>query len=335
MLSLQDIKARNVIVVNALEQRKFNIVMGNIAISDAESGEVLTKLSCYKVLAIFVIGHMTITTQVLENLNKFGINLVLLKPNFRPFFSFGGFAEANYLLREKQYKNSNNLEIAQLILKNKIYNQINALNNLRNKNDVTKNAIHKCEVLASRFTNLTSPNLADLMGIEGNVAKIYFTAFFDFDDWTGRRPRAKLDPYNVTLDIGYTMLFNFIECFLKLFGFDVYYGVCHTSWFKRKSLVCDLVEPFRPIIDWQLRKAWNLKQFSAKHFEIKRGQYLLKKEYNKEYSQVFFSELIIHKETIFEYIRGYYRAFMGRKSALNYPVFNFTSGEIDYVDSQL
>ena len=51
MLSLQDIKARNVVVVNALEQRKFNIVMGNIAISDEASGEILTKLSCYKVLA--------------------------------------------------------------------------------------------------------------------------------------------------------------------------------------------------------------------------------------------------------------------------------------------
>lgn len=272
MLSLQDIRARNVVFVNALEQRKFNIVMGNIAISDEASGEILTKLSCYKVLAIFVVGHMTITTQVLENLQKFGINLVLMKLNFRPFFSFGGSAEANYLLRERQYKNPNNLELAQLILKNKIHNQIAALHQIRDKDDKHKKVISSCEIIASKFTNLVNPNLADIMGLEGNVAKLYFSAFFDFDDWTSRRPRAKLDPYNVVLDIGYTMLFNFVECFLKLFGFDVYYGVCHTSWFKRKSLVCDLVEPFRPIIDWQLRKSWNLKQFSHKHFELKRGQ---------------------------------------------------------------
>lgn len=335
MLSLQDIKVRNVIVVNALEQRKFNIALGNIVITNEETGEILTKLSCYKVLAIFVVGHLTITSQVLENLNKFGISLVLLKPNFRPFFNIGSSAEANYLLRERQYKNQNNLDVAKAILKNKVFNQIGALSQIRDNGLELRKTIEQCEELAGRYDQADGLQLPQLMGIEGKIAKLYFDVMFNYEGWSGRRPRAKLDPYNVVLDIGYTLLFNFIECFLKLFGFDLYFGVCHTTWFKRKSLVCDIVEPFRVVIDWQIRKSWNLKQFSYKHFEFKNGQYILLRDYSKVYYQVFFEELIDHKEIIFEYIRGYYRSFMGQKSILDYPVFNYSTRRVEYANCKL
>lgn len=333
MLSTQDINARNVIIVNALDCKKFNMSLGNIVISDETSGEVLTKLSCYKVFALFVIGHITITSHVLENLSKYGINLVMLKSNFRPFFTLGGMAEANYLLRERQYHFEENLLVAQRLLKNKAYNQISVLKNIRNKNQLQLLAIKRCEELLLQFDELEKYELAELMGIEGNISKIYFPAVFDYADWNGRKPRAKLDPYNVVLDIGYTFLFNFVECFVKLFGFDVYYGVCHKTWFKRKSLICDLVEPFRCIIDLQARKAWNLKQFKFEHFTLQRGQYTLKKDFNKVYTEVFFNELVEHKELIFSYIRNYYRCFMGRKSVPHYPWFNFIGGAVEDVDS--
>ena len=45
----------------------------------------------------------------------------------------------------------------------------------------------------------------------------------------------KSDVLNVTLDIGYSILFNFMESFIRMFGFDLYVGVFHRLWFKRKS----------------------------------------------------------------------------------------------------
>ena len=34
-------------------------------------------------------------------------------------------------------------------------------------------------------------------------------------DWLGRKPRVKSDYINAILDIGYTYLFNFVECCLN------------------------------------------------------------------------------------------------------------------------
>ena len=45
-------------------------------------------------------------------------------------------------------------------------------------------------------------------------------------------------------------------------------GVYHRLWFKRKSLICDLMEPFRCIVDRTIRTAINRKQFSEKDFAI-------------------------------------------------------------------
>lgn len=149
-----------------------------------------------------------------------------------------------------------------------------------------------------------------------------YKAFYQEHDWHQRRPRTKCDALNASLDIGYTMLFNFIECYLRMFGFDLYVGVYHRMWFKRKSLVCDIMEPFRPIIDKAIRTAWNRKQFSEKDFVVQKGEYKLKHEKNGDYCRVFFDALIPYKTDIFKYVQSYYRCFMGCKSISQYPMFH-------------
>ena len=119
--------------------------------------------------------------------------------------------------------------------------------------------------------------LNELLGIEGLAAKIYFQALFEDFNWQARRPRAKQDAINCLMDIGYSLLFCFIEGLLLVYGFDVYLGVYHRHFFffQRKSLVCDLVEPFRPIIDYTIYKAFKLNQIKEKDFSIIQNQYFL------------------------------------------------------------
>ncbi len=153
------------------------------------------------------------------------------------------------------------------------------------------------------------------------LIKAFFAAYYQDMEWDSRRPRAKSDAINATLDVGYTMLFNYIECFVRMFGFDVYVGVYHRLWFKRKSLICDLVEPFRCIIDCAVRTAYNRKQFSSKDFVLLKGEYRLKLEKNADYIKVFFDALIPYKMEIFKFIRSYYRCFMQGKRISEYPKF--------------
>lgn len=160
------------------------------------------------------------------------------------------------------------------------------------------------------------------MGLEGYVSKVFFAAYYQDLGWQSRKPRTKIDALNSTLDIGYTILFNYIECFTRMFGFDIYIGVYHRLWFKRKSLICDLVEPFRCIIDRTVHTSFNRKQFSVKDFTIHKGEYKLKIDKNTHYTKVFFDALIPYKMDIFNFIRSYYRCFMQNKKISDYPNFN-------------
>jgi CRISPR-associated endonuclease Cas1 len=158
------------------------------------------------------------------------------------------------------------------------------------------------------------------MGLEGKAATLFFSAYFESFSWKNRSPRTKIDPINATLDIGYTILFNYIEVFVRLFGFDPYKGVYHQLWFKRKSLICDLIEPFRSIIDKQVRKAFNSKQCKTEDFNLIKNEYILKREKSSDYTKMFYDVLIEQKAEIFDYMRKFYRCFM-QNDLLRYPQF--------------
>jgi CRISPR-associated protein Cas1 len=125
------------------------------------------------------------------------------------------------------------------------------------------------------------------------------------------------------MDIGYTYLFSLIEAMLNLYGFDLYKGVLHQCFYQRKSLVCDLVEPFRCIIDYQLRKADNLGQIKKEDFIEIKGQYKLSYEKSKIYTKWLLHALLKQKEAMFYYTQEYYRWFMKNKSLEEFPYFKW------------
>lgn len=284
--------------------------------------ETLTKFPFQKLLALFVIGHITVTTPIIDKCKRFGVALVVMKPNLRPVFYWASSAEANYLLRKRQFEyNPDDIAIGKILVHNKVLNQKSTLMKTRKKDEATIGAINQCEAALNTIPDIEEYN--QLMGIEGTIAKSFFAAYFSQYNWNGRHPRMKSDMMNVTLDIGYTILFNFIESFIRMFGFDLYVGVYHRLWFKRKSLVCDLMEPFRCIIDHATLISFNRKQFSEKDFTLIKQEYRLKYEKCAGYYKVFYDALIEYKMEIFRFIQQYYRCFMGCKSVKQYPIFKF------------
>lgn len=324
MFTHKDIEYRTIFVINCIHERSLRVSNGELLleeqIEDSDKMKTLTKLPFQKILALFVIGHIRITTPLIEKCQKFGVALVVMKPSLRPVFFWANSAEANFLLHQRQYElQKDDISIARIIVENKIRNQLQALADTRRKDTLTEQS---CQTIKATLDTL--PDVCDydsLMGIEGMAAKAFFKAFYQDHEWHQRRPRAKCDALNATLDIGYTMLFNYIECFLRMFGFDLYVGVYHRMWFRRKSLVCDIMEPFRPIIDKAVRTAWNRKQFSERDYQIQKGEYRLKFEHNADYCRVFFDALIPYKAEVFRYVQAYYRCFMGKKSVTQYPTF--------------
>lgn len=325
MFTHKDIEMRTIFVVNCIEHdRSLRVNSGELMLEELEGDKkkTLTKFPFQKLLALFIIGHITVTTPLIDKCKKYGVALVVMKPNLRPVFFLANSAEANYLLRKKQFEYSTeDLSIAKCIVYNKVLNQKAALSKTRKKDSYTVDAIKQCDAALDTLPDIDEYN--QLMGLEGTVAKTYFSAYYQNQNWKGRHPRMKSDVLNVTLDIGYSILFNFMESFIRMFGFDLYVGVYHRLWFKRKSLVCDLMEPFRCIIDHATLLAFNRKQFSEKDFKLIKQEYHLKYENCADYYKVFYDELIAKKMDIFKFVQQYYRCFMGCKSVKEYPIFEF------------
>lgn len=325
MFTHKDIETRTIFVINCIDHEKnLRVSIGELLLEEQsdDKKKILTKFPFQKILALFVIGHITVTTPLIEKCKKFNVALIVLKPNLRPIFYWSDAAEANYLLRQRQYSfNAENISIARVVVYNKILNQLSTLKKTRRKDVLTIKAIEQCQAALNTLMDINDYN--SLMGLEGAISKTYFTAYFQNLKWNGRKPRAKSDAMNVTLDIGYTILFNFMECFIRMFGFDLYIGVYHRLWFKRKSLVCDLMEPFRCLIDHSVLLAFNRKQFSTTDFELIKSEYHLKHDKTAEYYHVFYDTLKDRKSDIFKYIQAYYRCFMGDKAIETYPKFMF------------
>lgn len=318
MFTHKDIEFRSIFVINCLEERNLRVSNGELLLEDASEHKTITKLPFQKLLALFVIGHITVTTPLIDKCRKNNVALVVMKPSLRPVFFFSATAEANFLLRQRQYdRYQDDLQIPRLLVINKTKNQLRLLEKTRQKNDLIESSKKICRDSIDLIDK--TEEYSTLMGIEGRVAKAFFAAYFQQNNWNGRLPRSKVDAINSTLDIGYTVLFNYIEVFVRMFGFDPYRGVYHRLWFKRKSLVCDLMEPFRCLIDQQVRKSFNLKQFQESDFEICKNEYILKREMNSLYCKTFCEVLVKEKNKIFQYIQQYYRCFMQGKDISFYP----------------
>lgn len=318
MLTLPDYIEKNIIVCFSSEGQTFSFKNDNLIIKNSDD-EIILQTTCHRIFSLWIIGHVTITSGILERSKKFGFSIYLLSHYYRPINMWNNKMEGNFLLRKKQYE-YNNIDISKQLIYNKISNQIELLKSIRNKSDKLKDDIEKIIQYKENINNIEENN--SLLGIEGSASRLFFINWFDNVNWNGRKPRIKNDSINVILDIGYTFLFNVVECMLNLYGFDNYYGVYHKSFYQRKSLVCDIIEPFRCIIDKQIKTAYNLKQIKEEDFEIIKNQYFLKQEKNKEYTKWLMQSILNHKEDIFLYVQNYYRAFIKNKNIEYFPNFN-------------
>ena len=317
MLNANDFKKKQIIFLFTNEGDKLSFLNDNIIVKNKEGG-IKYQSTCYRLFMICVVGNISITSGLIQRSKKFGFSICLMTTTFKVYEILGARMEGNTLLRKHQYEYTEN-DIGRKIEQNKIKNQSQILKNIRGKNQIMKEGI---ELLDKMVVQLEQQlEYLEVMGIEGNAARVYFSRVFDNVDWKGRKPRIKNDYVNVTLDIGYTMLFNIVDAILQVYGFDTYYGVFHKCFYMRKSLVCDLMEPIRPVVDYQVRKSINLGQCKENDFEVINNRWCLKYKSNPQYIQFLMNAILEYKDDIFLYIQQHYRFFMKRKSVSEIPVF--------------
>lgn len=325
MISNSDFQKKQILFVLFNEGEKLSFSNDNIVVRRNDK-TVKMQCSCYRIFIVYAIGHCSVTDVLLDKAKKFGFSIFLFSSSWRPLQKIGSSLEGNTVLRKIQY-DYDGLEIAKHITKNKINNQRELLKSVRSKNEMQKDAINLLKQYSLKIDDCKTLN--EIMGYEGTASKVYFSSYFNNVLWKRREPRIKRDYINATLDIGYTVLFSFIESLLSCYGFDVYCGVMHKNFYMSKSLVCDIVEPFRVLMDKAIHNAINLKQCKREDFVIQNGRYILKWEKNAEYIKWLSTPLMENKKEIHLYIQNYYRAFVRRKDIENFPVYLYGESKND------
>ena len=182
--------------------------------------------------------QVVITMKTLEILSENGVTLYVCDNRHIP---------TGYLL--PYYQHSRQLKIInqqlsqtepfkkriwQQIIKQKIKNQAYVLMCV-GKRDISE----KIEKMSEKVDS------GDTQNIEAQVAKIYFETLF----WKSFN-RNHENIYNACLDYGYSILRGAIARNIAKYGYIPSIGIHHKSELNNYNLADDIIEPFRPIVDF-------------------------------------------------------------------------------------
>ena len=102
----------------------------------------------------------------------------------------------------------------------------------------------KTEQASLLDTYIGQVEIADATNREGHAAKVYFNALFGMDF-----TRSADIPVNAALNYGYSILLSTFNREVSANGYLTQLGIFHGNMFNHFNLACDLMEPFRVIVD--------------------------------------------------------------------------------------
>ena len=88
----------------------------------------------------------------------------------------------------------------------------------------------------------------DATNREGHAAKVYFNALFGMDF-----TRSEENTTNAALNYGYSIILSAFNREIVAHGYLTQLGVFHDNMFNHFNLSCDLMEPFRILVDRKVR----------------------------------------------------------------------------------
>ena len=243
-----------------------------------ESKEKKVEVSPINVRSFVVKANISITTSAVSLILNNDIELVFIDNYEKPYGRIINteFSKSGYL-RQTQYKvfNSNlGFDIAKAILMKKSLKQKeHAISIMKTSDSSEKGKIY--DIFLTQLKNCNSGQIDELMGIEGNITKFYYSILSE--NLSGRFTFEKRsfmpakDEFNACLNYLYGVLYRKVERALLNAGLDLNTGFLHSNKKKSLSLVFDFIEIFR-----HYAMSFNYSLFQSK--EIRKSFF----EYNNE-----------------------------------------------------
>lgn len=266
---------------------------------------------------IYVMTEFDFNTKLINYLSQFGISV--------HFFNYYGFYTGTYYPKEslvsgklliKQVENYTNkekrLEIAKAFIEAASYNIYRNLTYYNNRGkDVNE---HMKEIEFFRTQIELCKDVQELMGIEGNIRKVYYDAWTNIINQDLEfEKRVKNPPDNaINSLISYvnTIIYTRVLSEIYKTQLNPTISYLHEPSERRFSLCLDIAEIFKPIIgDRLIFSMLNKKQLTGKDFEKNLNFLYIKEDARKEITKEIDAKLqtkIMHKklgrEVSYEYL---------------------------------
>lgn len=179
---------------------------------------------------------VSISTYLLKELSDNKINIIFCDDKHNPFGELSSYYSrhnsSKKIKEQISWKVSNKDELWSKIVKNKILNQSLLLRKVKSD---------KYDLILSYIDDV---KIGDKTNREGHAAKVYFNSLFG-----NNFVRNNSDEVNAALNYGYAILLSTINKEIINNGYLTQLGIHHKNEFNQFNLSCDLMEPFRIIID--------------------------------------------------------------------------------------
>lgn len=205
---------------------------------------------------IEVFGNVQITTQCLRECLQRGINIIYYSTKGAYFGRVISPGHVNVFRQRRQAELGKDekfcLEFSKKIIDAKIHNQIVVLRRYaRNSRENIDRPVAEMKYMQQKVVEMAK-SVDQLMGYEGNAARIYFRTLGKLIDpefaFTGRNRRPPLDPFNSMLSLGYSIILNEIYGKLEGKGLNPYFGMLHQDREKHPTLASDMMEEWRAVL---------------------------------------------------------------------------------------
>ena len=139
----------------------------------------------------------------------------------------------------------------------------------------TQAGIRDCMERLAALAGSVDEQRRTVMGLEGAAGRVYFLCLGQLVPegyrFEGRSRQPAKDGFNAMLNYAYGVLYSLVEKACIFAGLDPFVGFLHTDNYGKKSLVFDLIEPFRILGDRTALLLFTGRRMKTEHFEAVPG----------------------------------------------------------------
>jgi len=254
---------------------------------------------------LYCFGSLDANSALYNFLGKAGISV-----HFFDYYEHytGSFMAKEYLLAGKMQieqtrhytSKSKRIVIARKFVEGAAFNIVKNLRYYQNRGKELESIIDKIGDHAAQVP--LAPDVATLMGVEGNIRQTYYQAFDLIIKEHAMEGRSKQPPLN---EVNALISFGNMMCYTLCLG-QIYHtqlnptiSFLHEPGFRRYSLALDLAEIFKPIlVDRTIFRVLNKREVQSKDFDIQVNRVVLKESGKKAFVRAFeerLNETIKHR----------------------------------------